>query len=173
MIQPIERDRISTLVAQAIRDRRWLTLYYATPQDDGTNTLRKRNVRPVYMVEPFQKGGWNGIYLYAWCAYRREYRLFKAERIIDAWLGDPAQPPPDSDLVTIIPARFDLLKRLGKGRWAVKPRRVPQKEVACYLQDGWATSPATEILAAANVPTAAPAFDPGEWSRLYSPAEPF
>ena len=115
------------LIREAIEQRRILCFTYFSPKEESV-----RRIEPYYLV--FH---WSAWYVWGWCQTRKDFRLFKLNRMTglvsgDAFLPRPA-PLPDLDPNRIFPAmyqvtvlfdsccRWRLVEEYGPDRFTVEP----------------------------------------------------
>ena len=90
------QEKIETLHGAIVR-RRLSRFHYLAPDGESDRTAE-----PYVLV--FQWGNW---YVWAWCQMRRDFRLFKLNRMERVALGDPfvprQAPPPDLSSERVFP----------------------------------------------------------------------
>ena len=113
------------LLETAIDAGRLVRFRYFSPGGEGD-----REIEPYYIV--FQ---WSSWYLYGWCRDRRDWRLFKLNRLTELRLGDAFEkreaPWPDLSATRVFPERFRV-KALVEPR--MKWRLIEEFGPDCYAE---------------------------------------
>lgn len=101
------------LIHGAIEQRRPIRFHYLAPDGESDRTAE-----PCTLV--FQWGAW---YVWAWCRTRRDFRLFKLNRMErvsaqDDCFAPREAPPPDLSSERVFPEKYRMKMRVGgKGKW--------------------------------------------------------
>ena len=90
-----------SLIQDAVEERRQITFYYYAPGGNGT-----RNIEPYYLI--FK---WSSWYVWGWCLKRKDFRLFKLNRMeelrkTDLGFEPRKVPMPDLSNERIFPANI-------------------------------------------------------------------
>lgn len=90
-----------SLIQDAVEERRQITFYYYAPGGNGT-----RNIEPYYLI--FK---WSSWYMWGWCLKRKDFRLFKLNRMeelrkTDLGFEPRKVPMPDLSNERIFPANI-------------------------------------------------------------------
>lgn len=90
------------LIRRAMEQNRALTFCYYSPRGEGG-----RNMEPYYLV--FR---WSSWYVWGYCSSRKDYRLFKLNRMTEIQMGEPfekrAIPLPDFSNERIFPGNIPV-----------------------------------------------------------------
>ncbi len=90
------------LIHSAIRAARTISFTYFAPKGESSRTIE-----PYYLI--FQWAGW---YVWGWCTERRDFRLFKLNRMAGVCMGDFFQkrtaPPPDFSRRDVFPSLYQV-----------------------------------------------------------------
>lgn len=90
------------LIHSAIVDARTVSFTYFAPKGESS-----RVIEPYYLI--FQWAGW---YVWGWCTARRDFRLFKLNRMTELQAGDYFQkhtvPPPDFSQRDVFPYLYQV-----------------------------------------------------------------
>ena len=113
-----------TTIQDAIENRKVLTFDYYAPSGDS-----KRKIEPYYLV--FK---WTSWYVWGWCLKRKDYRLFKLNRMDSVKMTDKSfecreVPVPDLTNEKIYPAQ---IKVKGVFEKEMKWRLVEEYGIGCF-----------------------------------------
>ncbi len=112
---------------EAIRQGWEAAFHYYAPSGESD-----RQVEPYYVV--YQWGDW---YLWAWCKARKDYRLFKLDRMARLALGGPFEkrraPDPDLSDQRVFPTRYQVE--------ALAPPRYKWRLVEAYGESSFTVQP--------------------------------
>ena len=90
------------LLHGAIRTTQTVSFTYFAPTGESS-----RVIEPYYLI--FQWAGW---YVWGWCTLRRDFRLFKLNRMVALRTGEPFKkrtaPPPDFSQKNIYPSLYQV-----------------------------------------------------------------
>ena len=115
------------LIQGAIEQHRTIRFTYVSPKEESVRT-----VEPYYLV--FH---WSTWYVWGWCQTRKNFRLFKLNRMTELTIGDPfspcSAPLPNLEPEHIFPAKYQvnilfdpacrwrLVEEYGADRFTVEP----------------------------------------------------
>lgn len=91
------------IIRSAIENKKWIRFTYHSPREE-----RQRSIEPYLLV--FQ---WSSWYVWGWCMYRGDFRLFKLTRISELFLEEKTFEPrpvvmPDFTTEHIFPAKIQV-----------------------------------------------------------------
>mgnify|MGYP001029313636 FL=1 len=114
------------LIQDAIEERRLLTFYYYAPSGDSARTIE-----PYYLV--FK---WSSWYVWGWCAVRKDFRMFKLNRM-DVLLKEETEfkprkvPVPDLSIQRIFPGKIRVKALFtNDSKW----RLVEEFGIHCFTE---------------------------------------
>lgn len=114
-------------VQEAIEERALLKFHYYAPGGDGIRTIE-----PYYLV--FK---WSSWYVWGWCIKRKDFRLFKLNRM-DALIREQCTfeprevPPPDLSTQRIFPGEIKVKALFsGDSKW----RLIEEFGVHCFTEE--------------------------------------
>ena len=115
------------LIQEAIEQYRAIRFTYFSPKEESVRT-----VEPCYLV--FH---WSAWYVWGWCQMRKDFRLFKLNRMTGLTAGDPfpprSSPLPDLEPERVFPIKYQvtvlfdptcrwrLVEEYGTNRFTVEP----------------------------------------------------
>ena len=115
------------LIQSAIEQHRTICFTYFSPKGESVRT-----VEPFYLV--FH---WSTWYVWGWCQMRKDFRMFKLNRMTELTTGEPfdprSAPMPDLEPERIFPAKYQvtvlfeascrwrLVEEYGADRFTVEP----------------------------------------------------
>ncbi len=113
------------LIRAAIQSAHRIEFSYYSPSGESA-----RRVEPYYLV--FQWAGW---YVYGWCPDRRDWRLFKLNRMDDLRMGEPFErrdaPYPDLSSRRVFPEKYHV-RVLVEARY--KWRLIEEYGPRCFAE---------------------------------------
>ena len=116
-----------SMIQDAIENRKLLKFKYFAPSGES-----ERTIEPYYIV--FK---WNSWYVYGWCLKRKDYRLFKLNRMDKAGLSDKtfecrSVPLPDMSAELLYPRNIRVKALFDAD---MKWRLVEEFGTKCYIEN--------------------------------------